>query len=82
MAALEYAQAGVRVNAVAPGPIETEMYERFANEEFKEVIKAIVPMGRAGTSDEISSSVLWLSHPSNSYTTGQLVAVDGGYVAQ
>ena len=82
VAALENAQAGVRVNTVAPGPVETEMYDRFANEEFKEVIKAVIPMGRAGKSEEIASGVLWLSHPSNSYTTGQVVAIDGGYIAQ
>ena len=82
VAALEFAQAGVRVNAIAPGPIETEMYDRFATDEIKEMIQAIVPMGRAGSTDEIASGVLWLSHPSNSYTTGQVVAVDGGFITQ
>ena len=82
VAALEFAQAGVRVNAVAPGPVETDMYDRFANDEIKEMIKAVVPMGRAGSSDEIASGVLWLTHPSNSYTTGQVLAIDGGFVTQ
>ncbi len=78
-AALEYAEAKIRINAVAPGPIETEMFERFANDEVKDAINAQVPLGRAGSPDEIASAVLWLSDPNNSYTTGQVIAVDGGY---
>jgi len=81
-AALEYAQQGIRVNAVAPGPIETEMYERFANEEVRAQINTMVPMGRTGTPEEIASAVLWLADPANSYTTGQIIAVDGGFTAQ
>ena len=80
--ALEYAQAGIRVNAVAPGPVQTDMYDRFATGELKEQINAMVPMGRPGTPEEIASAVLWLSDPANSYTTGQTVAIDGGYVTQ
>ena len=80
--ALELAQAGVRVNAVAPGPIATDMYDRFANEEVKEMIANTVPQGRAGNPEEIAAAVLWLSHPVASYVTGQVLAVDGGYTAQ
>ena len=81
-AALEYAQAGIRVNAVAPGPIETEMYDRFANEELRQQVNAMVPMGRPGWPEEIASAVRWLLDPTNSYTTGQVIAVDGGFTAQ
>jgi NAD(P)-dependent dehydrogenase (short-subunit alcohol dehydrogenase family) len=81
-AALEYAKQGIRVNAVAPGPIETEMFERFANDEVRAQIQATVPMGRMGRPDEIASAVLWLVDPRNSYTTGQVIAVDGGFTAQ
>lgn len=80
-AALEYAGQGIRVNAVAPGPIETEMFDRFANDEFKAGLEQMIPMGRAGTGSEVASAVTWLLDPTNSYTTGQVVAVDGGYVA-
>ena len=74
---------GIRVNAVAPGPIETEMYDRFAADEAtREQIKTMVPMGRTGTPEEIAHAVLWLSDPANTYTTGQVVAVDGGMTAQ
>ena len=81
-AALEYAQQGIRVNAVAPGPIETEMYDRFANDEVRAQINMMVPMGRAGRPEEIASAVMWLADPSNSYTTGQVIAVDGGFTTQ
>ena len=81
-AALEYAQQGIRVNAVAPGPIETEMYDRFANDEVREQINMMVPMGRPGTGEEIASAVQWLADPRNSYTTGQVIAVDGGFTTQ
>ncbi len=81
-AALEYAPVGVRVNAIAPGPIETEMFDRFADDQVREQINTMVPMGRAGTAEEIATAVLWLADPRNSYTTGQVIAVDGGFTAQ
>lgn len=81
-AALEYAQQGIRVNAVAPGPIETEMFDRFATPEVRQFVTAAVPMGRTGRPEEIASAVAWLLDPENSYTTGQVIAVDGGYTVQ
>jgi NAD(P)-dependent dehydrogenase (short-subunit alcohol dehydrogenase family) len=81
-AALEYAPQGIRINAVAPGPIETEMFERFANTEVRAQVEKMVPMGRMGRPEEIASAVLWLVDPQNSYTTGQVIAVDGGFTAQ
>jgi len=79
--AVEYAQMGIRANAVAPGPIDTEMFARVPNDEVKEQMNAMIPMGRAGTGAEIASAVLWLADPANSYTTGQVIAVDGGLSA-
>lgn len=81
-AALEYAPQGIRVNAVAPGPIETEMWDRFATPEVAEFVKGVVPMGRTGRPEEIASAVAWLLDPENTYTTGQVIAVDGGMTAQ
>ncbi|MFM7425848.1 MAG: SDR family oxidoreductase [Elainella sp.] len=82
--ALEYARAGIRVNAVSPGPIQTEMFDRFAgaNPEAGEYFKTATPMGRVGQAEEVVSAVLWLVSSGASYTTGQSISVDGGYVAQ
>ena len=82
-AALEYAQQGIRVNAVAPGAVVTEMYDRFAgDEEVKNMIEESHPVGRAGTAEEIASAVLWLADKNNSFTTGQTIPVDGGFTAR
>ncbi len=79
-AAVEYAETGVRVNAVAPGPIDTAMLDRLcATPEVRAQLLSQVPMGRAGTPEEVASAVLWLADPANSYTTGQVIAVDGGF---
>ncbi|HEX4023493.1 MAG TPA: glucose 1-dehydrogenase [Steroidobacteraceae bacterium] len=83
-AALEGAAAGVRVNAVAPGPVETEMLERFVgrSEEAKANFLATVPARRASTPEEIAETVLFLASDKARYLTGQRIAVDGGYTAQ
>jgi NAD(P)-dependent dehydrogenase (short-subunit alcohol dehydrogenase family) len=82
--ALEYAKAGIRVNAVSPGPIETAMFDRFAsqNPAAGEYFKSAVPMGRVGQAEEVVNAVLWLASDAASYVTGQSLAVDGGFVAQ
>ena len=82
-AALEYAGQGIRINAVAPGAVVTEMFERFAaDEEVQNMVEASHPIGRAGTAEEIASAVLWLADANNSFTTGQTIPVDGGFTAQ
>ena len=81
-AAMEYAKQNIRVNAVAPGGVRTEMLERFAGGEGSEMDKAMAamhPVGRIGTPDEIADAVLWLSTDASSFVTGQVVAVDGGF---
>lgn len=82
-AALEAAAAGVRVNAVAPGPIQTDMMERFTghNAEAKAGLIAGVPAKRAGTVDEIAQTIVFLASDKARYLTGQSVAVDGGMMA-
>jgi NAD(P)-dependent dehydrogenase (short-subunit alcohol dehydrogenase family) len=81
-AALEAAPTGVRVNAVAPGPIETPMLNRFVgSEENKKHLLQHIPIQRAGNADEVAQTILFLASEKASYVTGQSYAVDGGRLA-
>jgi NAD(P)-dependent dehydrogenase (short-subunit alcohol dehydrogenase family) len=78
-AALEAAGTGIRVNAVAPGPVETGMLNRFTgNAENKAGLASTVPMRRVGEPHEIAGAILYLASDRASYTTGQILSVDGG----
>jgi NAD(P)-dependent dehydrogenase (short-subunit alcohol dehydrogenase family) len=82
--ALEYAKQGIRVNAVSPGLIQTEMLDHSVqtNTELMEYFKTMLPMGRIGTPQEVVNAVLWLCSDASSFVTGQSLTVDGGYTAQ
>ena len=83
-AALDYAEAGVRVNAICPGVIDTEMVERFTggDPEAEAQMRSLEPVGRLGTPEEVAQSVVWLCSDAASFVTGQAIAVDGGFVAR
>lgn len=83
-AALEYAEVGIRVNAVCPGVIDTEMVERFTGgeEEAEAAMIATEPVGRMGRPEEVADAVVWLCSDRSSFTTGQAIAIDGGFVAR
>jgi NAD(P)-dependent dehydrogenase (short-subunit alcohol dehydrogenase family) len=81
-AALEAAGSGVRVNAVAPGPTETGMLNRFTGTaERKAVLASGVPLGRVGQPEEIARAILFVATDAASFLTGQIVTVDGGKTA-
>jgi len=82
-AALEAAGSGVRVNVVAPGPIETGMLNRFTgNEERKAGLVAGVPLKRVGTPEEIAQAIVFVASEKASFITGASFASDGGKTAQ
>src|SRR6266481_6658093 len=73
--AVEFAKQGIRVNAVAPGSIDTDMVARFPSEAQNWLI-AQHPVGRLGTSEEIAAAVLYLASDAAKFTTGTILAVD------
>ncbi|MFJ4654430.1 SDR family NAD(P)-dependent oxidoreductase [Nocardia sp. NPDC088792] len=82
MAALEHAGEGIRVNAVAPGPIETDMLT--ASEAAvggATAWRTRIPSGKIGTPQQVSQVALWLFSEAASYVNGQVIGVDGGFLA-
>ena len=81
-AALEAASSGVRINAVAPGPIETGMLNRFTGTaERKAALLKTVPLGRVGDPADIARAAVFLASEKASFITGQILTVDGGKTA-
>ncbi len=83
-AALEYAEQNIRVNAVCPGAIRTEMIDRITGTDPETVrqFELLHPMGRMGTSEEVAGTTVWLCSEGAAFITGQALAVDGGMVAR
>ena len=79
-AALDYANMGVRVNAIAQGPVRTPMLDGETNGQ-PDKIKRYVPMNRIAEPDEIAELVIWLLSDASSYVTGQTIGIDGGMSA-
>ena len=84
--AVEWAGNGIRVNAVAPGTINTERVQQLPNEpggpEYLEAVKAAHPMGRLGEPSEVAKAILFLASDEASFITGAILPVDGGFLAQ
>jgi NAD(P)-dependent dehydrogenase (short-subunit alcohol dehydrogenase family) len=76
--ALEVAGEGIRVNAVRPGIIDTEIHASGGDPDRVARIAPTLPMGRAGTAEEVAKAILWLLSDDSSYTTGSFVTVSGG----
>jgi len=82
-AALQYANRGIRVNSVHPGPIVTEMTRAGRDDpERLSIMLARIPMGRYGEAEEVANAVLYLASEESSFVTGSEVVVDGGWTAQ
>ena len=84
--AVEWADRGIRVNAVAPGTIRTERVRRFPEEpggtEYLQAIERMHPVGRLGEPEEVAKAILFLASEEASFITGAILPVDGGYLAQ
>ncbi|MCZ6671823.1 MAG: SDR family oxidoreductase [Verrucomicrobia bacterium] len=79
--------SAIRINAVSPGSIKTEMLDRFAGEteeeqkQTLEYLESLHPIGRIGEPEEIAGAVLWLCSEEASFMLGQSITVDGGFTA-
>ncbi|MGG1518916.1 SDR family NAD(P)-dependent oxidoreductase [Paenibacillus oryzisoli] len=78
-AAKEFASSSIRVNAVAPGFIETDMTSKLSQEKYNDRLSSI-HMGRAGKPEEVANTILFLASDLSTYVTGQVLGVDGGMV--
>jgi NAD(P)-dependent dehydrogenase (short-subunit alcohol dehydrogenase family) len=79
--AVEYASLGIRVNAVAPGPVDTAMAKAVHTPEIRADYHDAIPLNRYGLESELANAIWWLASGEASYVTGQILAVDGGFDA-
>ena len=76
--AAELAQSGIRVNAVAPGVIDTDMVKVLGDDTLNELARGVIPVGRLGAPREIAEGILYLARAE--YVTGQVLGIDGGFI--
>lgn len=79
--AIDHAQANIRVNAIAPGPVDTPMLRRGVSQEQIDIFSASLPMRRIGRPEELANAALFLASDEASFVTGAILAVDGGQTA-
>lgn len=79
--AVELASYGIRVNAVAPGPVDTAMALKVHTKEIRADYHDAIPLNRYGLPEELAEAIFWLCGPHSTYVTGQILAVDGGFDA-
>ena len=79
--AVEYGNVGIRVNAVAPGPVETAMAAQVHSADIRTSYRDAIPLARYGTPEEIAEAVAFLCSDAASFINGQILAVDGGFDA-
>lgn len=79
--AAEFGEIGVRVNLVAPGPVETAMAAKVHTDAIRRDYRDHIPLGRYGGEDELAAAICWLCGSDASFVTGQTLAVDGGFDA-
>lgn len=79
--AVELAHYGIRVNAVAPGPVDTEMAKKVHSQAIRKDYHDAIPLNRYGLPEELADAIFYLCSPGASYITGQILAVDGGFDA-
>ncbi len=79
--AVEFASLGIRVNAVAPGPVDTAMAQAVHTPDIRADYHDAMPLNRYGLEGELASAIFWLASAEASYVTGQVLAVDGGFDA-
>lgn len=79
--AVEFSELGIRVNAVAPGPVETAMAKAVHTPEIRKDYRDTIPLARYGLESELANAILFLCSDRASYITGQILAVDGGFEA-
>lgn len=83
-AALEYAKSGIRINAIAPGSVDTDTFKQIAgdNKQYLDSLKSMHPIGRIGDPEEIANAVVWLLSDKASFVLGHTLLVDGGMVSR
>ena len=78
--AKELGQYGIRVNAVAPGAVATDMAKEFTDERMRQFLSMMTPLGRMAEPDELAGAYVYLASDESSFTTGTIINVDGGIV--